>query len=462
MEREVKTFLRACLNEDEKLDAAFETMRMVTPSMMGRSPISRNIANASSNPSNEQGIFSLGIINDASLTTSIREKYAQNLSLASRSSVMRMSPDRFALEVLCARTGVIPQIRHALTFRRALAAWTKECEDLKRELALVSNQDTSSPEYNATTEEDALSYLDNVIKTTLLPMMHEAADTGTISALERRDAFDPITGVGIYNSSIKGKSLKVEMCAACQGLYTSTGPLFSALPKLPRGGEMYVPIVASLEQAILLFISRVKSRILELCDGKYAFSLLEDPTSRHPTRLFTDMEARVPYTRLVNSYFSDDNLVIQADVETPSNRSNIIPIPPSASDTKSKNIIEAGNHSTQVPVGTNANNVMSRIRSEQEAFENEVKHLIELLNFAHPRYCDRFKLSTEEDFLKTVALAHSLLKLASKLEKRINPSKVKWSKLTTVPRSLREAIKNIQIHGFRLAKFCRMEVLLQT
>lgn len=459
MEREVKTFLRACLNEDEKLDAAFETMRMVTPSMMGRSPISRNIANASSDPSREQGIFSLGIINDASLTTSIREKYAHNLSLASRSSVMRMSPDTFVLEVLCPRTGFIPQIRHALTFRRSIATWNKECEDLKRELALVSNQDTSSPEYNATTEEDSLSYLDNVIKMTLLPLMHEAADTGTIAALERRDAFDPVQGIGIYNSSIKGKTLKVEMCAACQGLYTSTGPLFSALPSLPRGGEMYVPIVASLEQAILLFISRVKSRILELCDGKYAFSLLEDPTSRHPTQLFTIMEARRPYTRLVNSYFSEDNVT---HVETPSNRSNIIPIPPSASDTKSKKIIETGSQSAQVPVSNSANDMNSRIRHEQEAFENEVKHLLELLNFAHPRYCDRFKLSTEEDFLKIVSLAHSLLKLASKLEKRINPSKAKWSKLTVAPRSLREAIKNIRIHGLRLAKFCRMEVLLQT
>lgn len=445
--REVKSFLRACLSED--------------PSMMGRNPISRSISTSAGVRNTDQGIFSLGIINDASLTTSIREKYAQNLSLATRSNVMRMSPDAFVVEVLCPRLGVSPQIRHALSFRRALAAWTKELDDLKSELALVSNQDASSPEYNATTEEDALAYLDGVIKTNLLPMMHEAADSGTISALERRDAFDPIIGPGLYKSTMKGNITKVEMCAACQGLFTSTGPLFAALPRLPRGGEMYIPIVASLEQAILLFISRVKSRILELCDGKYAFSLIEDPVSRNPTRLYHDMEARKPFARLLNAYFGDEDTLFQTDVDTTSNRQTINPIAPSASDTKAKNT--SGNHvnPSLLPPRSGGVDEGSQLRHEQEAFENEVRHLLDLLNFTHPRYQEQFKLSTEDGFLKAASLAHSLLKLASKLDKRLTIGTSKVNQVFSSPRSLRESVKNIRIHGYRLAKFCRMEVLLQ-
>ena len=463
MQREIKSFLHGCLNEDEKLESAFQTMRMVTPSMMGTvsNRSSRSIT-ATPSAQSEQGIFSLGIINDASLASSIREKYAQNLSLASRSSVMRMAAEEYVVQVLCPRTGVVPQIRHALAFRKGIAAWSKECGDLKMALAVVTHEDTSSPVYNATTEETALSYLDNIIQKTLLPMMQDAAVNGTVSVLERPDAFEPITGVGIYNSSVKGKKLKVEMCAACQGLYASTGPLFSALPKLPRGGEMHAPLVAVLEHSILTFLSRVKQRVLDLCDGKKAFQLLEDRNSRHPTKLSSDMESRRPFNLLWNSYFDDDSLGLGANVDTPSNSrssSSINPIAPPTTDTKSKNIAPDDRSSGRLSINIEGGDQMQR---EQESFEQEVSHMLELLNFTDPRYGGLFKLSTEEEFLKAVSLAHSLLKLSSQLERRLNPKKTAWSKTVTAPRTLRDSIKNIRMHGLRLAKFCRIEVLLQT
>ena len=130
----------------------------------------RSLAGGTGVSVNEQGIFSLGIISDASLASSVREKYAQNISLASRSSAMKMTAAEYVSQVLCPRTNTIPQIRHALAFRRSIAIWTKECDELKKELSVATKEDTSSPTYNATTEETALDYLDNVVKTTLLPM----------------------------------------------------------------------------------------------------------------------------------------------------------------------------------------------------------------------------------------------------------------------------------------------------
>ncbi len=463
MNREIKSFLHGCLDEDEKLESAFQSMRMVTPSMMGSlsNRSSRALTSNSNNQANDQGLFSLGIINENSLGSSARGKYAQNLSMASRSSVMRMSAEEYVIQVLCPRTGVVPQIRHALVFRKALAAWTKECTDLKHGLAIATHEDVTRPEYTATTEESAIGYLDKIIQKTLLPMMQDAAVNGTVSALERPDAFEPITSVGIYNSSIKGKKLKVEMCAACQGLYTSTGPIFSALPKLPRGGEMYSPLVAVLEHAILTFLSRVKQKVLDLCEGKKAFQLLEDKHSRRSTKLSLDMEARRPFNLLWNSYFDQDSLALDPNVDTPSNRSSINPIAPPSSDTKTKNNID-DDKSARLSADTSAFDGVDPLQREQETFEQEVVHLFELLNFTDSRYGGLFKLSTEEEFLKAVSLSHSLLKLSSQLERRLKPKKMSWNKVVTAPRTLRDSIKNIRMHGLRLAKFCRMEILLQT
>merc|ERR1719469_1491775 len=66
----------------------------------------------------ERGIFSLGIIDDASLASSVRETYAQNIYSASRSSAMQMAHQEFITAVLCSRTGVTPAVRHALSFRK--------------------------------------------------------------------------------------------------------------------------------------------------------------------------------------------------------------------------------------------------------------------------------------------------------------------------------------------------------
>jgi hypothetical protein len=467
MQRELKGFLNGCLNEDKALAASFKNARMVTPSMMDGSGLvreTRNISASSSVAVSEQGIFSLGIINDASLLSSVREKYAQNVSLASRSSAMKMSAEEYVSQVLCPRTGTVPQIRHALAFRRSIAIWAKECFDLKKELSATTKEDTSSPAYNATTEETAINYLDGRVQNTLLPMLQDAAVNGTVVALEKTDAFDPISTVGLYNTTAKGHKLKVEMCVACQGLYTSTGPLFSALHKLPRGGEkaeMYSSMVAVLEHAILTFISRVKQRIFHLCDDKTAFKLLEDKSNRQPTPLSMDMESRRPFSQLLSSYFDNDSLGLGPSVDTPTAPRSIKPLAPSSSDTRSRKLGDDILHlsDTLNPViegGTD-------LRREQECFEKEVANMSELLNFIDPKYGKHIRWCPEDVFLKAVSLAHSLLKLSSQLEKRLMPKKGTWGgKSYHAPRTLRDSIKNIRMHGIRVAKFCRMEVLLQT
>jgi hypothetical protein len=224
---------------------------------------------------------------------------------------------------------------------------------------------------------------------------------------------------------------------------------------------MYSPVVAVLEHAILTFLSRVKQRILELCDGKKAFEFLEDIHSKHPTKLSMDMEARRSFFRLWNAYFDEGSFhSMEGNVESPTGRASIAPISPPASDTKSKNTVE-DEKSVGLPFVDRFDNNVDQTQREQESFEQEVSHLLEILNFTDPRYADDFKLCSEGEFSKAVSLSHSLLALSSLLERRLKPRQSSWGHTVIAPRSLRDSIKNIRLHGFRLAKFCRIEVLLQ-
>ena len=89
-------------------------------------------------------------------------------------------------------------------------------------------------------------------------------------------------------------------------------------------------------------------------------------------------------------------------------------------------------------------------------------HLMQFLNFSEKNYGEDFVMCTDEQLLKAASLAHNLLTLAGLLDKRLKPKKVTWGKSVTAPRVLRECIKNIRMHGLKVAKFCRVEVLLQT
>lgn len=423
VQQEVKGFLEACLNESEDDNFMYD----------GMADEGRGVS------SHERGIFSLGIITDTSSKTDSR-----SANVTSRANIMELSTEKFVTNVLFARSNMIPQVRNALTFRRSVAMWADESADLKAELAIMTGEDTTSPSYNANTEERAIDYLDSVIQRNLLPMLQEEAVNGTISALEREDAFEPRIDPAMYARAANSKNVQVEMCVACQALYRYTGPLFSALHRLPKGGEMYSPLVAVLEHAVLTFNSRVKQRVGQICRGKKASALLDSNTT-----FFNDIELRRSYTQLMQAYFGEDDAY--AAGASAALGGGAMPISPSASDSKSKMKEEKSR-------GFDA---AADYERERSAFEMEVSHLGPLLDFSSKNYGYDLDVCNDEELGRAACLAHSLLKVASLLEARLKTRSGGRDKTVGATRALRGSIKIIREHGVRMAKFCRVDMLVQ-
>jgi hypothetical protein len=307
-----------------------------------------------------------------------------------------------------------------------------------------------------------MNFLDNIIGKTLLPEMQDSAVKATVEVLEKNDAFDPIVGPSTYRNADLKSFKNVEICRACQVLLTSTSYLFGAIPKMNTNSEIYAPLVASLEHVVLTFNSRVKQRINQICQGKTAFQLLENDSSKVPTPLSYDMELRKPFTQLLNSYVDSDNLETAGVGDNTIQRPNISSIPainPSSTDTRPKTgLIQP--RPEDVLKGLD---VETHLHREQETFEREVSHLREYLEFSDSNYSKKFKLCTEEELMKAASLAHSLLTVAYLLEKRLRPSRTTSTEKNPIqiPRALRDPIKAMRVYGLKMAKFCRLELLMQ-
>ena len=356
--------------------------------------------------------------------------------------------DQFVSNVLFPRTGTDPEVRHALTFRRSISRWTHETTEGKRELAICSGEDTSSPMYNNAIDEGALIYMDNIIQRALLPEMQDEAVNAVIHFLERHDAFDPIVSDVFTRYPNHTVQVEAEMSVACQALYTSTRPIFMALHRLPKGGDMYLSLVTMLEHAMLTFISRMKQRVGELFLGKVAFSLLED--QRGNATIFSQaMERRKAFSLLQRIYNDED------DVDDPSSTSveptvrvgGILPLAPSDSDTSPK-------RTGRIPFGIGAN--------EKDSFDKEVTKIDALTQFSGPLKFESSSLCSDEELMKAACLANSLLRVASLLEGQLRSRAGGWEKSVSAVRDLESAIKTIRFHGLRVAKFCRAEVLVQS
>ena len=417
IQREVKSFLEACLNENEADAFMYDGIEE-----------GRGVS------SHERGIFSLGIITD----TSNKKDSRSATTIASRANIMELTSDKFVTNVLFARTNLIPQVRHALTFRRSVAMWSSESKDFKAELANVTGENISSPSYRSGVEERAIDYLDSVIQRTLLPMLQEEAVNGTISALERDDAFEPRIDPAMYARAANSKNVEVEMCVACQALYRYTGPLFSALHRLPKGGEMYSPLVAVLEHAVLTFNSRVKQRVGQICRGKKAAALLDAKTS-----FSEDIELRKSFTQLMQAYFGEDEATAAA-----LGGGAVALSPDAASSSKSKkNDFDA---------------TATDYERERAAFNMEVTHLSPLLDFTSKNYGQDLDICNDDELGRAACLANSLLKVASLLEGRLRTRSSGRDKTGGATRNLLKSIKTIKEHGVRMAKFCRVDMLIQT
>lgn len=222
IQREIKGFLSACIAESDQPKAK-------------RKP--RSYMDQSTDV--ERGIFSLGI--SSSLGGAGGELGWKKAT--TRANIVELPADQFVSNVLFSRSNTDPAVRHALTFRRGISRFSREITAGKLELSVCSGQDTSSPAYNAPTEEPALVYIDNIIQRTLLPEMQDEAVNAVIHFLERHDAFDPIVGDVFSRYSNHSAQHDAEMSVACQALYTSTRPIFMALHRLPKDGDMYLSLV---------------------------------------------------------------------------------------------------------------------------------------------------------------------------------------------------------------------------
>jgi hypothetical protein len=320
----------------------------------------------------------------------------------------------------------------------------------------MTGEDTSS--YTAPrTDETAIGYLDRVIQNELLPVLQEEAVNGTVLGLERRDAFDPVLDRTLYTRQNSNEPQDVDMCRACRSLYVSTGPLFLALHRLPRGGEMYLPLVAVLEHVMLTFISRVKQQVAKICEKKTAYTLLL--VEGKDTSLSSIMERRKPFALLVRAY-SDGGLLDSTGsthVSSGAEKSSFLQVDAPTTDTAPR---QAGGDQKSMPLGEDA---VEGVDGEEMVLEQELSFAKQYLEFASDQQMGGITVCSDEELMKAATLAHSLMKLASLLDSRLKiRTSSGFNRPLTSTRALREAIKTIMLSGIKMAKFCRLDMLMQS
>lgn len=210
---------------------------------------------------------------------------------------------------------------------------------------------------------------------------------------------------------------------------------------------MYLSLVTMLEHAMLTFISRMKQRVSELCSGKAAFSLLEDQRG-NPTPLSQFMERRNAFTLLNRIYNDEDDAdEVMGAVEPTTTVGGILPLAPPEGDTSPR---KTGG---KLP-GADG----------RASFEREVAQLEVITKFTTPLKFEASTLCTDEEMMKAACLANSLLRVASLLDGQLRSRAGGWEKSSKIKavRDLQSAIKTIRYHGLRVAKFLRMEMLIQT
>uniref|UniRef100_A0A7S1V1E9 Uncharacterized protein n=1 Tax=Grammatophora oceanica TaxID=210454 RepID=A0A7S1V1E9_9STRA len=134
----------------------------------------------------------------------------------------------------------------------------------------------------------------------------------------------------------------------------------------------------------------------------------------------------------------------------------LTPLNPHPGDTKAKN-----GPSNELKAGADALDLMGGVEKEEHSLSFEMAHLKPILEFTRDS-SNSIICCSDEELMKASVLAHSLLKLASLLESRLKVrSSGSFEKTLTSTRALREAIKTIKTHGIKMAKFCRIDMLMQ-
>jgi len=469
MERELKSFLYACLMKSKDEEDSTST-----------NPIGQSHQNRSKNApgkrgGRESGLFSLGIIDKGSHDQADdANQWMASTKSGRRSTIQSYTTPRFVVDVLFSKTtqNGHPQIRHALFFRKALAKWQRDSDQLRYQIAIATGEDTSTNAYLFQREQPALEYLDNVIQKQLLPVLQKEAVDGTVHALERQDAFDPVLDRNVYARADSNEPQDVDMCKACTALYKFTGPLFLALHRLPKGGDMYLPLVAVLEHVILTFISRVKQQVSRICNDKTALQLLmdstasstpssaarSDGTAKPRSQSFGQvMERRKAFAHLVLAY-ADGDLLEAVNDEKTGELPGMPSIPAPIGDTPRGSVL------TNKIAGIEDLDFEGGVEREESNLSAELAFVRSYLEFAGMELA-QIKTCLDEDLMKAACLAHSLLKIASLLDSRLKVRSrlgITSTKTLTNTRALREAIKTIKTNGLKMAKFCRADILLQS
>lgn len=459
MERELKSFLDACLQETPEAKEPEFNINALT-NVSGQS---RQIAAKTKAKRKEMGLFSLGIIETSNKDSaaSTAEAWLTASTTSRRTTIQSLTTPKFVAEVLFAKTthNGTPQVRHALLFRKALAKWNQDFSTLRNQLAQVTMEDSLTSNFKTFDEPPSLEYLDVVIQKELLPILQEEAVNGTVQALERPDAFDPVLDRNVYKRSDSNEPQDVDMCRACNALYNFTGPLFLALHRLPKGGDMYLPLVAVLEHVILTFISRVKQQVSKLCQNKTALQLIMETADG--TSFSAAMERRKAYAQLVLAY-ADGDLLEAAAVSEDAEASTVPILSPAGNDSPSKAQIQQSKMAALS--GMEDLDFVGGVEREELNLSKELQFVKPFLEFAGMEHNNTIKTCTDETLMKSACLAHSLLKLSSLLDSRLKVRSAiggMATKTLTNTRALREAIKTIKANGLKMAKFCRADALLQ-
>lgn len=430
MEDEIKEFLKACV---DKMDA-------------------RRLGNEDNGASRSRGIylqgfFSLGIVDSAT------EENAQKGGFSSHESrgVTEMSTSRFVSEILFKSTKSSAQYSHALIFRRIVAKWTTEVDELKQQLSIASKEKDipSTPNIGAggAREERSIEYLDKIIKNKLLPEMKNYAVDANKIMLERNDAFDPVKW-NMYGTRNVAGPLDVDMCKACEGIQKCTAQLFAALHRLPRGGEMYNLIVTSLDHILLAFVEKIKTQVEEIGKNKTALELLGRIKG-----LSRIVEERAAYKQLLNAYTDDDKMADGSPAEDDNNAAGKGSGGMRKLDT---------NNSNAAPQP-----VEEDLEKEERIFAREREFLKKYLDFVsvvNGRNNNNFtlKVCTDDELMKASCLAHSLLKLAHQLENRLRIQSGPHVGKRIGPRDIRNHILKIKSMGMKMAKLTRFDMIMQT
>jgi hypothetical protein len=133
-----------------------------------------------------------------------------------------------------------------------------------------------------------------------------------------------------------------------------------------------------------------------------------------------------------------------------------MPLSPPSTDTMPRNANGKAAASSDLDLG-------GSIEREEQNLLEELVHLQPLLEFTKDSHALGVVVCSDEELMKASCLAHSLLKLASLLESRLKVRNTSgFEKILPSTRALREAVKSIRNQGLKMAKFCRMDMLMQS